>query len=420
MTTEQLLFAAAVLLAATALAVGLARRLNLGSIAALLAVGMLLGPHSPVSLFSHVSDLQAIGEIGVMLLLFLVGLETQPRNLWSMRRAVLGFGNVEFFSTSAAIAGFLLAVSHVNWQSALVIGLGLALSSSAIPLPILEARHETASAYGRITIGADIFQTLIVIPILAVIPLLGNMSHAGGTSLTAVSVLQVLAALAGVYVLGRVLLPRWLGLIPSEAGGATFTLVVLAGVFAAAWVMEKVGVSMALGAFMMGTLLSTSAFATQVKAAVNPAREVLLGVFFVAVGMAIDLKEAATFRAELLFYLPTILLLKVAVVYGAARAFSVEPRAAFLGALLLMPLDEIGYVIFASANAHGLLSARGHTLALLAISCSFLVSPIVINLGLRFAEPPQPSATRAGNPARAASRPSSLTRTSSGKRDART
>ena len=395
MSTEQLLFAAAVLMAITALAVGLARRLNLGSIAALLGVGMLLGPHSPLPLFtSRVADLQAIGEIGVMLLLFLVGLETRPRNLWSMRGAVLGFGGIQFFASAGVIAGFLRAVAPINWQSALVVGLGLALSSSAIPLPILEARHETASPYGRVTIAADIFQTLIVIPILAIIPLLGNMAHAGGTGITAISVLQVLAALLGVLLLGRVLLPRWLVLITRDSGQGSFTLVVLAGVFASAWVMEKVGVSMALGAFMMGTLLSTSAFEAQVKAAVNPARQLLLGVFFVAVGMSIDLPQAATFRIELPFYLVSVLLLKVGVAYGAARAFRLDARCAFLGALMLMPLDEIGYVVFASAYAHGLLSPRAHALALLAVSFSFLVSPLAINLGLRLANrvplaPPQ-------------------------------
>jgi glutathione-regulated potassium-efflux system protein KefB len=386
MTTEQLLFAAAALMAVTALALGLARRLNLGSIAALLTVGMLLGPHSPVPLFtSHISDLQAFGEIGVMLLLFVAGLETQPHRLWSIRGWVLGFGCIAFFAPGAAIAGFLLAVSKVNWQSALVIGQGLAMSSSAIALSILQTRDKAESAQGRITIAEDIFQTLILIPILAVIPLLGDMSHAGAESLTAMNVLQVLGALVGVFLLGRFLLPHLLGFVTRHAGGENFALVVFAAVFAAAWVTEKVGVSMALGAFMMGQLLSTSAFSTQVKTAVMPARQVLLGVFFVAVGMAIDLHEAVAFRAELFLYLSAVLLLKLVVVYCVARAFRVEPRNAFLGAMYLMPLDETCYVIFASANAHGLLSARGYALALLAISFSFLVSPIAINFGLQFA-----------------------------------
>ena len=386
MTIDQLLFAAAVMMAVTAVAIGVAKRLNLGLIAALLAVGIVLGPHSPIPLFtSHVSDLQAIGEIGVMLLLFVVGLETQPRKLWSMRALVFGFGSIEYLAASIALAGFLLAASRVNWQSACVIGLGLAMSSSAVPLPILQARDEAASPHGRVTLAADIFQSLMVIPVLALIPLLGKTPADGGESGNAVGVLQVVAALTGVFVLGRILLPYSLKLMARDVGSGAFSLIVLAGVFAAAWIVEKVGISMALGAFMMGVLLSTSVFSAQVKAAVTPARRVLLGVFFVAVGMAIDLREAATFRAELLFYVSAVLLIKFAVVYATARAFRVDSRAAVLSGLLLMPLDEIAYVIFASARAHGLLSVRGHALALLSISFSFLVAPPAINLGLRLA-----------------------------------
>src|ERR1700722_18534769 len=131
---------------------------------------MFLGPRSSVPLLAgHVGDLQSVGEIGVMLLLFLVGLDTQPGRLWSMRSLVLGFGSAAYLAVTVVIAGFLLAVSHINWQSAIVVGLGLAMSSSAVPLPILQARDECASSHGRVTIAADIFQSLMVIPVLALI-----------------------------------------------------------------------------------------------------------------------------------------------------------------------------------------------------------------------------------------------------------
>jgi glutathione-regulated potassium-efflux system ancillary protein KefC len=403
MTTEQLLFAAAVLMAVTAVAIGLAKRLNLGSIAALLAVGMVLGPHSPLPLFTaHVADLQSVGEIGVMLLIFVVGLETQPSRLWSMRTLVFGFGSLEYLAASGAIAGFVLVVSSVNWQSALVIGMGLAMSSSAVPLPILQARHEATSPHGRLTVAAGIFQDLMVIPVLALIPLLGNSRTAGSDGTDAAGLLHVAASLIGVFLLGRVMLPYALARIARDVGSGALSLVVLAGVFAAAWIVEKAGISMALGAFMMGVLLSTSVFSDQVKAAVTPARQVLLGVFFVAVGMAIDVREAAAFGGELPFYVSAVLLIKFAVAYSIARAFGVDSRPALLGGLLLMPLDEIAYVIFASARAHGLLSTRSHALALLSISFSFLVAPIAINLGFRLAarlperHPPAPAPPTGG------------------------
>lgn len=386
MSIDQLLFAVAVMMAVTAAAIGIAKRLNLGTIAALLAAGIVLGPHSPVPLLTiHLRDLQALGEIGVVLLIFIVGLETQPSRLWSMRGLVFGFGSVAYLATSVAIAGFLLTVSHVNWQSAVVIGLGLAMSSSAVPLPIIEARGEASSAHGQVTIAADILQSLMLVPVLALIPLLGHAPGSVGTPTLALHALQVCAAVAGVVVFGRVLLPYALRMIARDAVPGAFGLVVLSGICWAAWLMAKVGVSMALGAFLMGVLLSTSAYSNEVKAAVTPARRVLLGMFFVAVGMAIDLKEAAAFRAELLFYVMVVLFIKFAVVYWVSRAFRVNRYAALLSALLLMPLDEIGYVIFASAHAYHLLTDHAYALALLSISISFLITPIAIQLGFRAA-----------------------------------
>jgi len=386
MTTDQLLLAAAVMMAVTAIAIGLARRLNLGSIAALLAVGIVLGPESPLPLLaSHVGDLRAMGEIGVMLLLFLVGLEMQPSSLWSMRRLVFGFGSIEYGVASVAIAAFLIVVAQLSWQSALVIGLGLAMSSSAIPLPILEARDEEMSTHGRVTVAADILQGLMVIPVLALIPLLGAHSVFGGTGLKTPKVAEVLAVLAAVVALGRIVVPYWLAVTARSIGTGAFPLVVLASVFASGWMMHQMGIAEALGAFMMGVLLSTSAYSPQVRAAVTPARHVLLGMFFVAMGMSIDLKEVALFHGEVLFYVTVVLGIKVIVGYVIARAFHVDRKASLLSAMLLMPLDEIAFVVFASARQYGLLNAHAHTLALLAISLSFIVSPIAINVGFRIA-----------------------------------
>lgn len=392
MSTEQLLFAAAVLTAVTALTLGAARRLKFGSIAALLLVGVVLGPHSPHPLItSHVSDMQTIGEIGVMLLVFLVGLETQPHRFWSMRSMVFGFGTLSYLASSAVIAALLLASAHVNWQSALVIGLGLAMSSSAIPLATLAARGELNSVHGRLTVAADILQSLMLVPLLAMIPLLGRRAAAGQKP-NALALLEVVVALAALLLLARVVLPFWLRRI-AAASNANFTLVVLAGVLAGAWATEHVGLSMAFGAFVTGLLLSTSPLASRVKTAVSPAREALLGVFFVATGMAIDPHEAAKFHGELLFYVSTVLLIKVAVIFLAARAFRIAPRDAWRVSLLLMPLDELGYAVFGSARLSGLLSPQGYALALLSISFSFLVSPLAINLGFPRAANPTPAAT---------------------------
>ena len=384
MSTEHVLFVTAIMMAVTAAALGLAQRLNLGSIAGLLLVGILLGPHSPVPLFTnHVGDFEAFGAVGVILLLFMIGLDTQPRRLWLLRKLVLGFGSLEYVACVTLTTTLLFVVSRINWQSALVLGLGLSMSSSAVPLPLLQLRGESDSPHGRLTLAADVLQSLVLVGVMLVVPLLGpNAAHLSPLH-RQLQLVEALFALVAVWVLGRGLMPVALSAVSRGGGTRAFTLAVLAGVFAAAWVMGSVGASMALGAFLLGVLLSTSSFATQIKAAVVPARQILLGVFFIAVGMGIDLKQAAALRGEILFYLPVVLVIKLAAIYLSARVFRVGSRTALLTGLLLMPLDEVGYVIFAQADASGLLSAKAHTLALLSISFSFVVSPLLIELGLR-------------------------------------
>jgi len=390
MNASQLLFAAAVMMAATAFAIGVAKKLNLGSIVALLAVGMALGPHSPMPLLNAgVHEMETVGEIGVMLLLFAIGLDIQPTRLWSMRRLVFGLGAAQYLLTTAAIVAFLatLATSAgFRWQSALVVSLGLAMSSAAIYFPILRERGETGTVHGQAAVAIDIFQSFMVIPVVALIPLLSAGSAHGGQMPDPQTVLQVVAALAGVFVLGRFILPRALALTARSVGPSGFSVVVLAAVFFAGWWMEMVGVSMALGAFMIGVLLSTSSYARQIEAAAAPTRRLLLALFFIAIGMAIDLKELVELKFDLLLYLPALLLIKWAIVFALAMRFRLGLRSAILIGLLIMPFDEIAYVILASAGANGLISARDQTVGLSVLSLSFVVSPLLINLGYRLSD----------------------------------
>jgi glutathione-regulated potassium-efflux system protein KefB len=385
---SHLMFAVAVMMLATTIAVGVAKRLNLGSIVALLVVGMALGPHSPMPLLTaHVDEMQAIGEIGVMLLVFAVGLEIQPTNLWSMRRLVFGLGSAQYALTTAALLAFFIGIAGIAgayWQSALVVSLGLAMSSAAIPFPIVQQRGDTATAHGRAVVAIDIFQGFMVIPVLALIPLLGA-AH-GGHVPDVQKTFAIIAAIAGTYVLGRFVLPRALKLTARDLGPGGFAIIVLAGVFFAGWWLETVGISMALGAFMIGVLLSTSLYAEQVKAAVAPAKQLLLALFFISIGMAIDLRQLAEIKADLLLYLPSLLLIKFVVLLALARLFRIGWRSAILTGVLMMPFDEIGYVILANANANDLLSQRAYAVGLSVISLSFIVSPLLINLAYSLSE----------------------------------
>jgi glutathione-regulated potassium-efflux system ancillary protein KefC len=385
-----LMFAAAVMMGATAVAIGVAKKLNLGVIAGLLVVGMALGPHSPRPLLTaHVSDLQAIGEIGVTLLIFAVGLEIQPASLWAMRRLVFGLGTTQYVITTVAIFAFLIAIagtSGIHWQSALVIGLGLAMSSTAIALPSLQERGDQGTAHGRAAVAIDISQGFFVVPVLALIPVLSAGLAQGEHGYDAGRALEVVAALAGVYALGRVILPWALTLTARDLGPSGFAVIVLAGVFFAGWWMDTVGLSMALGAFIVGVLLSSTAYADQIKAAVAPAKQLMLAVFFIAIGMAIDLKQVAELKGELLLYVPAILFIKLVILFALARLFRLGLRSAILTALLMTPFDEIGYVILANAKANGLLARREYAVGLSAISFSFVISPLLINLGYKFSE----------------------------------
>jgi glutathione-regulated potassium-efflux system protein KefB len=384
------LFAAAVTMAASAAAIAIAKKLELGSIVALLIVGMALGPHSPAPLFTeHIDEMKAVGEIGVMLLMFTVGLDIRPESLWSLRRWVFGLGGAQYAATTAAIFGFFAAINGVSaghWQSALIASLALAMSSDAIALPVLQERGESTSTHGRAVVAIDVLQSFMVVPVLAFIPILGANAASSSHGLDVGKTLQIVAAVAGVYVLGRFALPWALTRTARDIGPSGFAAVVLAGVFFAGWWMESVGVSMALGAFMIGILLSTSGFSDQIKGAATRARLWLMAIFFIAIGMAMDLKQVVALKGDLLLYLPALLAIKFAVVVLLARSFGLRSRPAILTAALVMPFDEIGYVIFASANANGLIGATDYTVGLTMISFSFIVSPLIINLAYRLSE----------------------------------
>jgi glutathione-regulated potassium-efflux system protein KefB len=231
-----------------------------------------------------------------------------------------------------------------------------------------------------------ISQSFMVIAVLAVIPILAASPVRSFPILHLDKTLAVIAAVGGVYGLGRYALPKMLTWAARTLGFESFTSIIIAAVFGAAWAMDRAGVSMALGSFMIGMILSTSEFAEQIKASVSLMKGRLLGLFFIAVGMAINLKEVAALGTGFLLALPVLLLIKFAVVFVLGSVFGLGLRSAVLAGLLLMPLDEIAYVIFASAHGNGLLSARAYTVGLAMISFSFVLSPLLINVGYKLSE----------------------------------
>ena len=394
MDIDSILLAVAVMLTATVVAGRVAQKLHLGSIVALLVVGMTLGPYSPRPLLTgHVEELQNVGEIGVILLLFLVGLDTQPQKLSSMRRLVFGLGTAQYLLTTAAIAGLLMAVASLHWQSAVIVALGLAMSSDVVAIASLQEHAESASPRSQAVMAVVIYQSLMAIPVLAVIPVLASSSMQAPIP-TVLKTLEVCAAMAAVYLFARYALPKAMAFAARKHNLQGFTLIVIAAIFAAAWVMDTVGLSHALGAFMVGMILSTSMFADQIKASVSSIKGLLLRVFFIAIGMSINLQEVIAFGGPLLHYLPTLFVIKIALVIALALGFRLGLRTSVLVGLLLAPFDEIAFIIFSSAHKSGLLTDQGYTLGLITISFSFVVSPVLINFGYkladRFTPEPQP------------------------------
>ncbi len=384
MDIDQLMRAVAIVLAVTAVAVSIARRLNLGSTLGLLVVGAALGPHSPHPLLGieHVDELQAIGEIGIVLLLFLLGLDIRPARLWAMRGMVVGLGTAQYVLSTAAIAGVLLLQGVGSGQPVVVIGLALAMSSAAVALPALTEHGDSGSLQGRATIAVQILQSFVLIALLTVIPLLGGpvgSIHAPGLRRTA----EVLGVILAIQVGARWVLPRLLTLTATSLGSGAFTLTIIAAVFGTAATLDSLGVSMALGAFVLGVNLSGSIYVDQLKVAVDPAKQLLLGLFFITIGMALDWREVLAAGGGPMLLLLALLAVKVGVGVGLGLVFRFGLRASLLTAVLLMPFDEVGYVILGSARATGLLSPRVHALSLTFISVSFVISPLLVNLTYR-------------------------------------
>jgi glutathione-regulated potassium-efflux system protein KefB len=292
MDIDRILLNVAVMITATIVVVSVAKKLSLGPIVALLVVGVALGPYAPRPLLTgHVEELRTVGQIGVILLLFLVGLDTQPKRLSSMRGLFFGLGTAQYVLTTAAIAGLLIALSPLRWPAALIMALGLAMGSDAVAISSLEEHAESASPLGRAVMAVEIYQGFVAIPVLAAIPLLASHSMPGPLAPTVIKTLEVCAALAAVYLFARYALPKALAFAARKQGVQAFTLTIIAAVFMAAWVTDRVGLSSALGAFMVGMILSASVFAAQIKASVLSLKGLLLGVFFMAIGMSISRKS---------------------------------------------------------------------------------------------------------------------------------
>ena len=366
----------AVFLLSVVLLVPLFQRLKLGGVLGYLAAGMLLGPWG-LSLVSETENMQALAELGIALLLFLVGLELEPARLWSMRRLVFALGGAQVFLT-ALVLGLVAAWLGLTWQAAVVAGFGLAMSSTALVLSSLAERAQLGSNHGREAFAVLLFQDIIVIPLLALLPLLAYASMEDAVSWTEAA--KAIAAIVVFVVAGRLIVRPALKFIARHGSPEVFTAGALLLVVGAAVIMERVGVSISLGAFLAGLLLADSEFRHELEADIEPFKGLLLGLFFMTVGMGANLTLVREAPLMLLGLGVAFSLIKVAVVFAITRAARIPGNEGQRLAVALGQGGEFAFVLFGGAAAVGILAPETRELLVMVVTISMVLAVPVMTL----------------------------------------
>jgi glutathione-regulated potassium-efflux system protein KefB len=366
---------AVVFLLATVIAVPLTKRFKLGAVLGYLLAGVAIGPQA-LRLVADNGGIAAISEFGVVLMLFVIGLELSPQRLWVMRRPVFGTGLLQVLATSAVIGTIVWWLLGFTPGAALVVGGSLALSSTAFGLQILGERKETGTAYGRQAFAILLFQDLAAIPLIAAVPFLASTGSHGFDLLGALRAVGVIVA---VIVGGRYLLRPVFRFVAKADAVEVSTATALLVVMGVALLMEVTGLSVTLGAFLAGVLLADSEYRHELESNIEPFKGLLLGLFFISVGMAMDVSLLLREPWLVLGLVAALLLLKGALLWPLGRIVGALERGDALRlAALLACGGEFAFVVLKLADEKGLISARQHNLLVLAITLSMALTPLLV------------------------------------------
>ncbi|HZH05483.1 MAG TPA: glutathione-regulated potassium-efflux system protein KefC [Lautropia sp.] len=366
-------------LGAAVFAVPLSKAIGLGSIIGYLAAGMAIGPWG-LGLVSNVEDILHFAEFGVVLMLFLVGLELEPRRLWSMRRPIFGWGSAQVLGCTALL--FLAALAGgIDWRTSLVAALGLALSSTAISLQVMGERNMMPTSAGQSGFSILLFQDVAAIPILALLPLLA--AHPGADSALppvnrVLEAIKIVGVISGIVLGGRLALRPLLRWIAKSRIPEIFTAASLLLVVAIAALMQLVGLSMALGAFLAGVLLADSEYRRELETDIEPFKGLLLGLFFIAVGMSIDFGVLLASPGAMAVVILVFLAIKGVLIWLLASLMGLPMRDRPVFTLLLAQGGEFAFVVFQAAAGSRVISAETSSLLLGAVAISMLVSPLIL------------------------------------------
>jgi glutathione-regulated potassium-efflux system ancillary protein KefC/glutathione-regulated potassium-efflux system protein KefB len=367
-----------VFLLAAVISVPISRRLGFGSVLGYLAAGIVIGPFG----FEFVTDAEHIlhfAELGVVLLLFIVGLELKPSRLWVMRRLVFGLGTAQVFVSAAVIAALAFALG-LGINAAIVIGLVLALSSTAFVLQMLAEKKQLNTPEGRAAFSILLFQDLAAIPLIALLPLLGaRASFDAGVDV--VQITLMVAAIVGLVMGGRLILKPALNIVAASGIPEIFTATALLVVIGSALLMQYAGMSMVLGAFLAGMLLADSEYRHQLEADIAPFKGLLLGLFFIAVGMSVNVGLLLEIPGRILVIVALLMAAKAAVLFSISRFFGIcDSQSALKLAAVLSQGGEFAFVLFAIARTEEVLPGALIDELILAVAVSMMMTPFLYGL----------------------------------------
>lgn len=363
------------------------RRIGLGATLGFLVAGAVVGPHV-LGLVGDAESKMGIAELGITLLLFVVGLELNPSRLWRMKQEIFGLGLLQVVACGLAITAVVWGFAHFSIPAALALGLPLALSSTAQVLPMLQSSERLRTPFGERAFSILLFQDLSIVPLITIVAAMSrNPADAGGPPGWLLA-LYTVGAVVGLILAGRFLLRPLFRLIGNLGEREMFVFAALFTVIASAALMEALGLSTALGAFIAGVMLADSPYRHELEADVEPFRSILLGLFFLAVGMMLDLQAIAERPLFVAAMAAALIVTKTAVVTGIGMAFKMTWRSALALGLLLSQGGEFGFVLFAQAQSGFLIAPEAASLFGAIITLSMATTPFLMAATKRFREEP--------------------------------
>ncbi|HCM9269596.1 TPA: glutathione-regulated potassium-efflux system protein KefB [Enterobacter cloacae subsp. cloacae] len=375
MEGSNLLLAGVLFLFAAVVAVPLAARLGIGAVLGYLLAGIAIGPWG-LGFISDVDEILHFSELGVVFLMFIIGLELNPSKLWQLRRSIFGVGAAQVLFSAAILAG-LLMLTDFSWQAATIGGIGLAMSSTAMALQLMRDKGMNRSESGQLGFSVLLFQDLAVIPALALVPLLAGP---GDDHFDWAKVSMKVLAFAGMLIGGRFLLRPVFRFIAASGVREVFTAATLLLVLGSALFMDALGLSMALGTFIAGVLLAESEYRHELEIAIEPFKGLLLGLFFISVGMALNLGVLYTHLLWVIVSVAVLVAVKTLVLYVLARISGLRSSERMQFASVLSQGGEFAFVLFSTASSQKLFKDDQMALLLVTVTLSMMTTPLLMKL----------------------------------------